>query len=391
MLKEIIKAYKLRIYPSEEQEILINKTFGCCRFVYNFCRGQQKKEEDMWKLVNEMVAQGYFSENNYEGKFFNKNENIKYITELKQTYEWLKEVDNTSLQCSVENLAKAYDKYYKKQGKLPKFKSKRNTVQSYTCKWNKTSRGGTIRIENDCIVIPKVGKLKFSKGDRLRPEGQIINATISKTNSNKYYISLTCKVNIKEKKKTYQNIGIDLGLKVFCTMSNGKIVENHKFLNKGLKKISKLQKALSRKTKDSANWIKNKLKLAEAYEKIANQRYDFLQKLSTKLINNYDVICMEDLKVSNMLKNKKLSKAISDAGWGMFKTMLKYKAGWYGKTIKEVNTFYASSQICNICGYKNIIVKNLKIRLWECPNCHKLHDRDYNASINILNEGLLTV
>jgi len=268
----------------------------------------------MWRLVNEMVQQGYFSENNYEGKFFNKNENIKCITELKQTYGWLREVDNTALQCSVENLAKAYDKYYKKQGGLPKFKSKRNTIQSYTCKYNKTCKGGAIRLENDYIVIPKVGKVKFAVSDKLRPQGQIVNATVSKTGSNKYYISLTCKVEIEEKKKTYQNIGIDLGLKVFCTMSNGEIVENHKFLNKSLKKISRLQRALSRKTKDSANWIKNRLKLAKAYEKIANQRYDFLQKLSTKLIKNYDIICLEDLKVSNMLKNKRLSKAISDVG-----------------------------------------------------------------------------
>ncbi len=388
MSKEIIKACKLRVYPTQEQKILINKTLGCCRFIYNFCRGQQKKEEDMWKLVGEMVQQGYFSENNYKGKFFNKNENIKLITKLKKTYPWLKEVDNTALQCSVENLAKAYDKYYKKQGGLPKFKSKRNNVQSYTCKCNKTSKGGTIRIENDCIVIPKVGRVKLAVGDKLRPQGQIINATVSKTGSDKYYISLTYKVEIKEKEKTYQNIGIDLGIKVFCTMSNGEIVENHKFLNKSLSKISRLQKALSRKTKDGANWIKNKLKLAKICEKVANQRYDFLQKLSTKLINDYDVICLEDLKVSNMLKNRRLSKAISDAGWSMFKAMLKYKAQWYGKIIKEVNTFYASSQLCSVCGYQNMNVKNLKIRLWECPECHTLHDRDYNASINILNKGL---
>ncbi len=236
MLKEIIKAYKVRIYPNKEQKTLINKTFGCCRFIWNFCRGWQKKEEDMWKLVNEMVQQGYFEENNYKGKFFNKYENIKFITELKKTYEWLKEVDNTALQCSIENLAEAYDKYYKKQGGLPKFKSKKNPVQSYTCKCNKTGKGGTIRVEDNYIVVPKVGKIKFR--DRQKPDGRIVNATVSKTGSNKYYISLTCKeVKVEEKKKTYKNIGIDLGLKVFCTMSNGETVQNYKFLSKTSKGV----------------------------------------------------------------------------------------------------------------------------------------------------------
>lgn len=384
------KSYKFRVYPTDEQIILMNKTLGCVRFVYNFCRAQQKKSEDMWLLVQEMVQQGYFTENNFKSNFFQKNENIKSITQLKENYEWLKEVDNTALQCSVENLAAAYDRYYKHLGGKPKFKSKRNPVQSYTSKCNKTNKGGTIRIEGDSIQIPKVGKVKFETADKLKDkvQGRIMKATVLKTSTQKFYISLTCEVSIEKKPKTNKNIGLDLGIKEFCVLSNGDKKPNHKYLSKSLDKIIKFQKQLSRKQIGSSNWNKTKLKLAKAYEKVNNQRNDFLQKLSTEIINKYDIICMEDLQVKNMVKNHKLAQSILDVSWTKFKEMLIYKAKWYGKTISKVSRYYASSQICNVCGYKNEDIKDLDIREWKCPCCNTEHDRDVNASINILKEGL---
>ena len=380
----MLKAYKYRLYPNKAQKELIDKTFGCCRFVYNFARGQQKKEEDMWSKVKDMQQQGY-PFHDYNSKFFNKFENVNAIKELKKNYAWLSEVDSIALQSSIENLANAYDKYYKKQGAKPIFKSKKkNDVTSYTTK----CVNNNIRIIGNYIKLPKLNVIKVKA--HISFSGKLKKATISKTPTNKYYVSLIVDTNdIVPLEKTNKNVGIDLGITDFAILSNGIKVPNNHFMERQLRKLEKAQQVLSRKTIGSSNFAKAKLKVAEIYEKISNQRKDFLNKITYNLVKQFDVICIEDLDVSALKEtdSSKRNMRVSDVSWYEFTRRLTYKCEWYEKTLSIIDRYFPSSQICSCCG-KRDGEKALPIRSWICPNCKTKLDRDINASINILNEGL---
>jgi len=361
----MLKAYKYRLYPTKEQQVFFNKTFGCVRFIYN-------------KMLNDRIQA-------YE-KHKDSGEKSKYPTpaQYKSEFPWLKEVDSLALANAQLNLDKAYKNFFreiqkgnKDQG-FPKFKSKKKYDYSYTT----NNQNGTITLIDGKIKLPKIGTIKIKLHRNFI--GVIKSATIRKAPSGKYFISILVDSENKQFNKIDNAIGVDVGIKEFATTSNGDKYSNPKWLRKSEKRLAQLQKSLSRKQLGSKNRNKARLKVAKLHEKIANQRNDFLHKLSTTLLHENQVVVIEDLRVKNMQQNHKLAKAISEVSWAEFRRILECKAQWYGRNIVIAPSNYASSQLCSGCGYKNSDVKNLVVREWICPECGQIHDRDINASKNLL-------
>jgi putative transposase len=368
------KAFQVILKPDATQVNLIQRTYGCVRRVYNHFLARR---------IEHYQA---------TGKTLSYNKCSAELTVLKQQEEtiWLAEVDKFALQNALSDLDEAFQNFFasckkpkSQQIGFPKFKSKHSSKKKYRSNFTNNN----IRIEDNQIKLPKLGWVKFEASQEI--VGQIINVCITETASGLFRASVLCETQIKPLEKTGQQIGIDLGLSTFATLNTGEKIENPKYYRKMQRKLRKANQRLSRCTKDSKRYKRAKTKLAKIHESIANQRSNFLHQTSFALVEDHDLICLESLAVSNMVKNHNLSKSIMDASWSSFVRMIKYKAEWYGKTVVQVERFYPSSKRCSSadCDYQAKFLP-LKVRDWTCPQCGTHHDRDVNAAQNLKKRGL---
>lgn len=360
---ERIYTYKFRLYPTDEQKVFLSKVFGCCRLVYNHFLHEKQEQ---YKTIK--------SSDSY-------NEQSIKLTALRKTdkFSFLNEIPLQILQCSLRNMHTAYDRFYKHKSNYPNFKSKRDK-QSF-----KIAQPNTFRIKNNKLYIPKL-----KSGIQIIVSKQIIGkvcfATISKNKTGRYFVSITVKQDIYQMfSKTNKSVGLDLGIKDLIITSDGTKYKNQRNKIKQLKrKLKHNQRHLSRKVHGSKRYEKQVLKCNRIYEKITNVKVDYIHKISTELVKNYDIIKIEDLNVKGMMKNHRLAEAISECNWSQFVMMLQYKCDWHNKQLIKIDRFYPSSQMCSECGYVERRVKNLNVREWTCPSCGCHHDRDVNAAVNIL-------
>ena len=387
----IHRGYRYRIYPNSQQAILFAMFFGCCRFVYNYFLALRQKV--------------YASERRNMSQY----ECMRLVTELKRDKDhlWLTGCDSMALQEAIKDLNKAFVNFFEKRAGYPRF-HKKHYAQSYRTR----NQGHSVRIEGNYVIIPKVGAVK-ARISRL-PQGRILNATITRTATGKYFVSLCVEEELVPKPNNGGVVGIDLGISDFYADSNGHSVPNPRALRLHEKKLRREQRRLSRMIESNItgyckgpkggrvpvykkplsecqNIQKQRLKVALVHEKVVNIRTDMQHKISTRLVSENQVIAVESLNVRGMVRNHKLAKAISDVSWGRFLSTLEYKAFEHGSDVLKVDTFFPSSQLCSECGYQNAKVKNLGVRKWVCPKCGAVHDRDVNAAKNILSKALVTV
>ena len=366
------KSYRFRMYPTTSQIELIHKTFGCTRLVYNYYL-EKKKEANLSCF-----------------------DMIKDLKNLQAEYPYLKEVDSCSLRCSLFNLDDAFKRYYKKQGSYPKFKSKYNSRRCYRTNCisssykDKTYQSIEVNLKKDIIKLPKLKEVKIrGYRDLEYLPGRIINATVEQASTGKYYVSVVVEENdIYTKLMPRKIIGIDLGIKDIIITSDNEKIGNPRLIEKYEKRIKRCQRELSRRIKRSNNYYKTKRRLAVLYQKLKNARKYLIHQITKKLVIENDIIVTENLNIKGMIEEKKISKHLTNVSLGEICRVLEYKAKIYGKKYIQIDSYYPSSQICSKCGYKNKEVKKLSVRSWVCPKCESNHDRDYNASYNILFEGL---
>ena len=360
----MLKSFKYRISPTNEQKLLLDKHFGCVRFVYNLaleCKQMAYAGNKISLSYNELSAQ---------------------LTDLKKECEWLGEVNSQCLQMALRNLDNSFQNFFKGRASFPNFKKKSNK-QSF-----QLPQSVAVDFKNNCIDLPKF-KEPIKAILHRKFKGDIKTVTISKTPTNKYFVSILVDNHIELPKPIKSNnaVGIDLGIKTFAVCSDGTEYANPKHLRKAMVKLKWMQRQFSKKVKGSKRRNVWKFRIAKQHERVSNQRKDFLHKATNEITNRFDLMIIEDLNIKGMVKNHKLAGAVSDCGWNMFETMLKYKSEWKGKKVEYIGRFETSSKICSTCGIKNDTL-TLAVREWTCENCNTTHDRDRNAANNIVSFGL---